>query len=146
MNNYFCEGTNKPYEKRVTTLRNGLKATVSPLEDADKKFVRHHKEQLLNHFTQIFGKNTTIYVVAFHFNHPAYAVCLDFNFQPMVRRLLSSRPEEALRFCDATIINGTLQTHYFKKEHYKTLWIAVKNNVEPEIATLLRPFPDEDHW
>jgi hypothetical protein len=85
-----------------------------------------------------------IYIVTFHFNRPAYAVCFDINFRPLISYLKSRKPEESLIFCSATIINGLVQTHILsKKEHFKTLWVAIKNNTAPEVATLLSSFPDE---
>lgn len=139
----------KPYKKCTITLKNGLKATIAPLEDADEEFVCQHKKQLLNRLKRILGKgilqnDPVIYIITFHFNRPAYAVCFDINFRSMINRFLSNKPEEALTFCSATIINGLIQTHiYVEGKHCKTLWAAIKNKTEPEIATLLRPFPDE---
>jgi len=134
------------FKKRNFTLKNGLKATVSLLENTENF---QFKKKLLSRLEKILGDELTqkllVYIVTFHLNKPVYVACLGINLRPMMRNLKSESPEEALNFCAATMLNGEVRTQIFtKSEHVPTLKMAIKYNVAPEVATLLLEPSEEE--
>jgi hypothetical protein len=134
--------------KRKIRLKNGLTATITSLDGADSEFLRKYKKPLLRRFRQLLGKEVIqahppIYVVAFYLPQPVYAVCFGLSLPHLRKRLISPNPETAFDFCDATIVNGEIQTQIFAESEFLPLLKAsVINKVSPDVAVLLcKPKP-----
>ena len=121
---------------------NGLKASITTLENADAEFARRHKKALLRQLSKMLSREFVdrerFYVATLHLQRPVHFICREENLGMIKRRLRSNHPETAVDFCTATIVGDIIQTHIFcDQEQARLLRTAIKNKTSVEAAALL---------